>query len=140
MNFEHNRQIHLRATPRKHPNGKGVSNHVKRCALHVDRNDSHTHKTGRDHYKIKQKLGHDRMGLRRGNSKLAAPGRSWGNSQSGRERENINPSVHRRKQTIRSRIWSSHFQSEMTAKLQIKLDNRCSTRRSNWLYSKHWKN
>jgi hypothetical protein len=30
--------------------------------------------------------------------------------------------------------------SEMIAKLQIKLDNRCSTRRSNWLYSKHWKN
>ena len=54
-----------------------------------------------------------RMGLRRGNSKLAAPGRSWDNSRSGRERGNINPSVHRRKQTrTRSRIWSSDFQKK----------------------------
>jgi len=96
-------------------------------------------KTGRRNSTLqsKTKLGtlRHRMGLRRGNSKLAAFGRSWDNSRSGRERGIINQ-VYTDGRKQEQGVGSGtviYKGSELFAKLKFKLDNRCSNNQAEQL-------
>jgi hypothetical protein len=90
----------------------------------------------KERYKVKKlKTLRHRMGLRRANSKLAAPGRSWYNSRSGRERRIIKQVyTDGRKQKEGVGFGTVIYKgSESIAKLQFKIDNRCSNNQAEQL-------